>query len=295
MTSIDEYKSSKHHDSEGNTESFVQVLANSLYENLRSSLTPIEWRDVSRILARPGKRGVPAKSWKLFLECFQKKLPATTAIQIANVLTPILGTPLQPATILSFNAEAMLFALLNALTWARDTDFGRKEPKEGENRELLDPVTRSISDRNPTKVAYIFCHGLLPVPDQPPIAPFISSDKLVFSEASYLHLASTSFSWQSSAFLDVCSSKTVIFVGVSLADPNMRRWLSWIHENRSMEINSTASVTKVQGQHLWIRKRPKDDDLASWLEASVELLGVRIVWIEDWSQVESAIRAMLNP
>jgi SIR2-like domain len=280
--------------SAGDDDSFIQLLTDTLYENLRSSISNGDWAVISRILARQGKRGISGEDWRAFLTCFGDNLPKTTALQIANVLVPLLGTKRQPAAILSFNAETMLFALLNALTWARDTKLGTISPTHGQNRELLTPVTRGISPRSAARVAYIFCHGVVPVPSQRRIASFISTDKLVFSEASYLHLASNTFSWQSSSFLDVCTSKTVIFIGVSLADPNMRRWLSWIHENRMREIRATTSVGSIKGKHFWIRTRPAKVELLPWLEASVELLGVRIVWIDDWSEVGEALSAMLT-
>ena len=104
---------------------------------------------------------------------------------------------------------------------------GLYREKFNEQHKVLDLVTHSISHKKSDRIPFYFCHGLVPVPGQPRRRGSLQSiDKLVFSEAEYLQLANSSYSWQSTVFLDVCASKSVVFIGVSLSDSNMRRWLS---------------------------------------------------------------------
>jgi hypothetical protein len=169
------------------------------------------------------------------------------------------------------------------------------EPSKGEMRQYLDIVNRSVSVRRVGRVPYIFCHGLLPVPGAQLTRPYMPSlDKLVFAEASYLKLANLSFSWQSSAFLDVCGFWRTVFVGVSLSDPNMRRWLGWLHSNRTSELRESGGYEGASTYHLWIRKAPSDEDEKRWIESTVAHLGVRLVWVREWTEAGDALAKMLG-
>ena len=151
----------------------------------------------------------------------------------------------------------------------------------------------SISGGGLGTIPYVFCHGLLPVTTNP--HKFSTSiDKLVFLEEEYLHLANNSFSWQSTTFINTCISQHIVFVGTSLTDPNMRRWLSWTHANRLDEMRQNGIDIKDSTQHYWIRTIPNDKNTMPWIEAAVSHLGVRIVWIDNWSQVGLALNKMLG-
>ena len=165
------------------------------------------------------------KDWNHFLEFSQNHAQTTTAFQIAEIINDSLATNAEPSAILSFNAEPLLLSLLNALQWNRANKLNSTFTK-GQLKVNFDRITRSISTRSVNRIPYIFCHGLLPLPDVKSKDVNFSSDKLVFSENEYLQLANNSFSWQSSMFVDIASTRKMVFIGVSLTDPNMRRWLS---------------------------------------------------------------------
>lgn len=222
-----------------------------------------------------------------------RRSSGTSALDIAAVLTSVLGTEMTPAAILSFNAEPLLFALVNALTSERAMADG--PPRAGQDRQWFDLITRSISNRQAGRVPYILCHGMLPVPTRHPIATMASVDKLVFSEGDYLQLANSAYSWQSSAFLDVAGSRRVVFVGVSFSDPNMRRWLSWQQENRAREIAAIGEGRHSSTPHLWLRVAPTERAEIGWIEAAVQHLGVRVVWMDNWSETGRVLKSLLEP
>ena len=78
-------------------------------------------------------------------------------------------------------------------------------------------ANRSISPIGKGQIPYIFTHGVLPIPNSRK-SYLSATDKLVFTESEYLGLSNNSYSWQSSMFLQICSSKPVLFIGVSLSD-----------------------------------------------------------------------------
>lgn len=276
------------------SQEFADRVSDALYRDIRDSLSESEWTAVSCVMARPGTKGVDRQTWRKFLDAFRNTLSPTTALDLAKVLLERLDTNMAPRAILSFNAEPLLFALVNALFMERATAGFTTTPAARMGRDRLDMVVRSISYRSADRVPFIACHGMLPIPGQSAISPMVSLDKLVFSESEYLQLANTSFSWQSSAFLEKCGSSRIVFVGVSLSDPNMRRWLSWVHDNRLNELKEMNAIPESSTTHFWLRKYPKDSEQKPWIEAAVAHLGVRLIWLNDWSDAGATLDSMIE-
>jgi hypothetical protein len=125
-----------------------------------------------------------------------------------------------------------------------------------------------------------------------------ASDKLVFSESSYLNLANTNFSWQSTEFISYCLNHTIIFIGVSLTDPNMRRWLSWIQKLKETEVLENnilpKEVLKQSYSHYWINKKPDNIEEIEWIEACVKHLGIKIIWLDKWEDLHQTLKLMIE-
>jgi hypothetical protein len=140
---------------------------------------------------------------------------------------------------------------------------------------------------------YVFCHGLLPIEGHPS-SDWHSVDKLVFSEADYLQVANSGFTWQSSTFFEACMSRSAVFIGLSFSDPNLRRWLGIMHQNRLLELQSIGHTSANSAPHYWFKTIPTSDEERAWTEAAVAHLGVRLVWLKDWTEVGPALRSMLG-
>jgi len=277
---------------------FIQILSDELYAIVKSTLNSQEWEFFEKAQLAEGPATIGFDDWinydKICTACFKK----CSAFSIAKVLVDARFNNVGPTDILSFNAESILFSFLNLFVWKKHfTQHGRKPAKKGQLIKHFDFISHSISNRNSSRVPYILCHGILPVSKKN-----ISEkkrlggiSKLVFAETAYLQLANNSFSWQSSSFLDVCAKRRVVFIGVSLSDPNMRRWLSWLYENRINELSAiTTKRVKDSTNHYWINKMPADTIEARWIESTVSHLGIRIVWLDDWTELESTLKLMLG-
>lgn len=270
-------------------DAFAQLVTEGLYRELLEGFEGRDRRTVLRGLAavRPGDLAQP--QWRRFLELLHARWgDRMSCLAIAPIISDVLGTPRSPAAILSFNAEPLLFSVINAHQ-ACDGDEDAGVPQR------LDRVVRGISNRTLGRVPYVFCHGLLPVPGAETTQHAASPDKLVFSEAAYLQLAGNVYSWQATSFLETCSARRVVFVGLSLSDANMRRWLSWIHDSRVDELEQVGQRGAVSTQHLWLNLDPGDAELRAWIEASVAHLGVRLLWLRSWSSIGPVLARMLNP
>ena len=222
--------------------------------------------------------------WKLFSKTKKQIFENTTAYSLAEVLAQGFLVGIKPSSILTFNGEACFLALLNSFLF----DNTNKIPND------FDRVINSISDRGSTRIPCYHCHGTIPIKGVIYKKGYKADEKLVFSEDSYLQLANNNFSWQSSSFINTCLHNKVIFVGVSLTDSNMRRWLSWIHYTKLREMGLNGLPTTNSTEHYWINKKPEDKITQQWYENLVSLLGVRIIWINDWSEVAKAVGIILG-
>lgn len=263
---------------------FINMLSEEVYSPIRENVDLSEWKAFIKVQEAVALAGISEGDWKAFKGVIDKVLHNTSANLLAEAVIKSLENGVSPKAILTFNGEAIFFALLNYYYWMNRTD----------DKNKFDRVVNGITNRHINRIPYIHCHGVLPINGIETRTGHNASDKLVFSEDSYLQLANSPLSWQSLNFIENCTQSKMVFVGVSLSDPNMRRWLGWIHSNKMNEFRINGLDCKNATEHFWINKKPKTDVEKIWIEESVAHLGVRLVWINEWSQVGEALQKMLG-
>lgn len=258
-------------------EEFADLLSETLYENLFQSLSPSDKKLAIKCLTTQTPN--PHYDWIKYIDIINS-VGHPTSLQLAEFVVDAYQKGKNIESIISFNAELLLSSLINAYA----------QLKLKTNLKIIDYVTEPISSHYKNRIAYIFCHGLVKVPQSSISAQkkFNATDKLVFSENEYLQLANASYSWQYSSFINTLSTNTVFFIGLSFTDPNIRRWLAWLHDCRKKSIERYG-VKGDSTAHYWIEKVPKSPELKSWHEASVAHLGVRIIWINEWDEVKEVM------
>jgi hypothetical protein len=240
---------------------------------------------IRKMKASPVRKSKQIRSFNTKQSAASK--PELSAVNIAEAVMDSVAENRAPAAIISFNAEPLFYAIINAIAAERHVPKGKSDIQR---TRVIDRVTRLISYREPGRIPYFSCHGLLPFPNaNRRFKKEIDFGKLVFSEGEYLALANSSFSWQASAFLSTCVFRHMVFVGVSLADPNMRRWLAWVHAARKREL-ADFGAARASTFHYWLNKRPGTAAEAAWIESCVAHLGVRLIWLDDWSDAGTSIR-----
>jgi SIR2-like domain len=263
---------------------FADLLIGLLYSDLKANVSAKEWRLIEQLFADISVHSMTPARAAGFLTLITNHYPNSTPLQLAEVLGRSIKSKRGPSTILSFNAEPLLLILAQAYIWTNT-----QLPK----RRYFDPSLRGMSHRNINRIPYHFCHGLLPLPGRRAKWRAASLDKLVFSETDYLNVASSSFSWQSAVFLNAAMTHSLVFVGMSFTDQNLRRWLGFVHANRMEELRRTGHRVHASTQHYWINRRPATSRQQKVIEASTAHLGVRLVWIDDWDETRTALERML--
>jgi hypothetical protein len=278
---------------------FRKYLTEKLYATIEKKAGK-QWQTVAKCLMARVPGNALASEWASFLKFAASS--ESSSFSIAELLLESIEQDKTPNAVLSFNAEPLLFALLNANAVAKFRKIkGAAVSNESEvGPGVVDRIEGSTSSARKGRIPYYFCHGFLPLSDvvdatvsiTRPAAMFDS--KMVFSEVDYLDLANTVWSWQSSVFTRAAMSDRLVFIGLSLTDPNMRRWLAWIHNQRLHEIQSRNPTVMDSTQHVWIHKSSGSKAVDKWTEAVVSHLGIRLVWLDDWKEVGSTLRRMLN-
>lgn len=268
-------------------EEFAYQMSEILYKTFSSKVAANEWKDITRVLESDFAGQNPRSEWETFIKYRDSVLSKTTANKLAPIILEAVEKNKAPKSIISFNAESLLFTILNSYLFDK-TDADHPNPKK-----VFCKVINSFSSQPAKQIPYIFIHGLLPVARKHRLFS-ASIDKLVFSEQEYLMMSNNSFSWQSNVFLNACITQHMVFIGTSLTDPNMRQWLGWSHSNRIREMHYKKIDVTESTQHYWIRKKPANKSNMPWIEALVSHLGVRIVWLDNWEQTADALRKMLD-
>ncbi len=263
---------------------FAELLSGLLYSDFKSKVSAKEWRLIEQLSCDISVQNMTPLRAADFLTLIASHYPNSTPLQLAEVLGRSIRSNRGPSAVLSFNAEPLLLILAQAYIWTNT-----QLPK----RRYFDPSLRGMSHRNINRIPYHFCHGLLPLPGRGVKRHAVSLDKLVFSEIDYLNVASSSFSWQSAVFLSAAMTHSLVFVGLSFADQNLRRWLGFVHANRMEELKRTGHKVHASTSHYWINKRPTTSTQQKVIEAATAHLGVRVVWVDDWSETRTALERML--
>lgn len=261
---------------------FIHLLSEEVYASIRDKISLNEWQSFIKVHEAFVLSGITDREWRDFEKVKDCLLIDTSANLLAEVVVEAIRNDQAPKAILTFNGEAVFLALLNYY-WINRTD----------NKNKFDRIINGISYKNIDRIPYIHCHGVLPINDAKPRKGRNANEKLVFLEESYLQLANSPMSWQAINFIENCMQSKMVFVGVSLSDPNMRRWLGWIHNNKVQELKSNGIAYSESTEHFWINKKPESEVERVWVEESVAHLGVRLVWIDEWNQVGIALKKML--
>jgi len=241
-------------------------------------------KQVKLALTTPSR--VPQKHFPLVVALFKKVFAGTTVLKLAEVFVE--RVECRPEYVINFNAdtffETLSFLLMKEKHNQTSTNW-EAPPK------LFARVAKSKSFTfNRDKIPIFHLHGYL-VPQN--IDKFDEFDDIVFSESDYLSLTHQTHTWAQSTFTYFAQYSTMLFVGLSMADPNIRRWLSWVwaeYVAETIRITKTTKLTGISGRHYWISARPKDTFQALSREYGLRHLGVQTCWIDKWGNIGEAIK-----
>jgi hypothetical protein len=202
------------------------------------------------------------------------RAPDTLALLGRAIRRDILSGRGRVRRIITFNADDLL---------EREVGSGRGEPS------LLWPISRSSHHprRYPSRTVPIYhLHGFLPArPTRYREAP----DMLVFTDLEYWSTLASPTSFVNRTFMHALHDSRCVFIGLSMTDVNIVRWLGLraleISEDKENQYSDREdmverSTRQALDRHYWIR--PLDDDPTGIATAILARRGVRAVSIDRW-------------
>jgi hypothetical protein len=273
-------------------------------EDFNSLLEDILYED---LLAEAAKHGLQEPLAKMFsdplavkrddveavYDFFVSRYSTCSSTSLAKVLLEAEQKDLLPSAIITFDADAILhtvFVLFHLRNHMLSTG-GKNTPKQVFQR-VYRAISISRSMGNGKKIPIYHLHGCL-LPKTHKLRD--SREKLIFPESSYQALAGSVFTWAQTTFLHYVQSHRMVFVGLSMSDPNIRKWLSWWTVSRKQDIQEVAGLSDHWPmEHIWLSTIPKKPDHVYILENSLWHLGTRICWLNDWTQLDLAFKKLLS-
>lgn len=279
-----------HHQLSGKTlDEFFDLIERHLYSDLRlrSKSAGIE-ELIVRVLDRPRKAS--REEVMRVCEFFETEYSDTSLLAVVRVLLRAAAQNKLPEAVITFNADTLLHTLLD-LFQSRAHYLG--PPPHSHPKFLFKTVLRPLDSAN-EKLPIYHCHGAIkPKAKASAHEPRDSRDRLVFLESEYIRVATVASSWAETLFMFHAQTTAMLFLGFSMSDPNMRRWLALSNASALHDLNAMTKQTEMTPRHTWITTDPSDPNMKQLRDEALVHLGVRPGWIRNWSDTERAITNLL--
>jgi len=271
-------------------EEFTDLIESILYADLRKAASglPLE-RYLIQVLN--DARTTPRARVLEVCEFLESRFSQASVLGVARFLIAAAKAGKAPYSVITFNADTLLETLIDLLL-RRDHYLG--PGPYGHPDYFYKPVRRP-QDISSEKTFVFHCHGtIMPRSANANEGPSDGRDRLVFLEREYLRIASTSASWPETLFQFHSQTTRMLFVGLSMSDANIRRWMSSANDSVARDYELLGKGQRVNPQHLWFTRKPMDESLARLRLVSLLHLGIRPAWIDDWPQIEHALSNVLG-
>jgi hypothetical protein len=272
------------------TDEFLQLLEEVLYAQLRrdSDEDHLSKQVFTSFLSPHLLR---EDEFHKVLDFFRNRYPNASVLLLSEFLTRPEVLNRRPRSIITLNYDVIMDALLRMNEISRHaSQIGRHEFPPEAFKRVTSPLTRWGEH-----IPIFHLHGSL-TPRPPRAKLVVGHDTrhiLVGPETTYAGISGATASWGQSAFLHHAVSDTLVFVGHSMADPNIRRWLAWSSQAVDLEVHHRTGNRTHRLPHFWFAVRRSSQQEARILEYSLQHLGVRVAWLKNWSELIPALSNLL--
>lgn len=275
--------------SEGKSiEEFNKLLESCLYSDLLELADKSNLKKELELMFESPKQ---VKQKKVFELCdfFEKNFGDKTLLQIVRSLVDYDEKSKLPSAVITFNADSLLHSLIIIFNIKFQTE---KTGKYHQPKETFRKVTRTFQSWADS-IPIFHLHGSISPTSESTEKTRDSRDSLIFLESSYNEVASSMHSWAQSTFLYSATNSKLVFIGLSMSDPNIRRWLSWTNQAYLRELNGVTEGKGISLPHLWIKTKSKTDEVQTFLDVSLRHMGVKIGLIEGYDKIEETLKKIM--
>lgn len=270
-------------------EEFKELIESELYSVLRSKARGLGLEKyLTQVLSDP--KSAPREKVIEVCDFLENSFPRSSLFQVGNALIRSTQSKVGLRSILTFNADTLLETYID-LKLRKKHYFG--PPPYGHPEYLFVQTTRP-SIRAGSKIPIVHCHGAI-APKDPALRYHRDSrDRLVFLEQEYLAMAASSAAWGETEFLHHAHSTKMVFLGLSMSDSNIRRWVNGINQEKTRDLEIFGCLDMPNPHHIWIKPKSTEVVLNDLYLYTLQHLGIRPAWIDSWSDVEAGIVNLCN-
>jgi len=269
-------------------EEFNKLLETCLYSDLLEKAEDSNLKEDLVLMFESPKK---IKQKKLLELCtfFETNFGDTTLMQIVRALVNHDKESKMPTAIITFNADSLLHSLIVIFSIKKQFESTGKYLFPTEEFRKVTRTFQSWSDCIPI----FHLHGSISPTTDIENKTKDSRDSLIFLESSYNEVASSMHSWAQSTFLYSATNSKLVFIGLSMSDPNIRRWLSWTYQAYISELNSVTEGKSISLPHLWIKTKASSDKIQDFMDVSLRHMGVKIGLIDDYQKIEETLEKIM--
>ncbi|MFA5265429.1 MAG: SIR2 family protein [Opitutaceae bacterium] len=226
-------------------------------------------------------------------EFFNRHYKHTSLMRLVDWLLLAERAGKMPFAIISFNVEPLFHMVFNCF---QRQAYGDDYPKFHLERVTKPNFVRSDPPFRPGNSRTVFvyhCHGsqIPHVHGSRGSVPMTGVGNAVFLEEDYLDISGHAATWPETLFMYHANFSRMVFVGLSMSDPNIRHWLGLSHQQT--DAGKVLRGGRKQPPHLWIEKSP-NAEMRRVLEAGLSHLGVTPAWIPNWEVVGDAMKNLTD-
>lgn len=267
---------------------FNKLLEHCLYSDLLERADRANLKDELVLMFESPKQIKQKKVFEL-CEFFEKNFSDNTLLQVVKSLIEYDKQSKLPSAIITFNADSLLHSLIILFNIKFHTE---KTGKYQFPKEAFRKVTRTYQSWSDC-IPIFHLHGSISPTNEFTKKFRDSRDSLIFLESSYNEVASSMHSWAQSTFLYSATNCKLVFVGLSMSDPNIRRWLSWTNQIYLRELNSVTEGKGISLPHLWIKPKSNSYEVQKFLDVSLRHMGVKIGLIQGYDKIGETLKKIM--
>jgi hypothetical protein len=273
-----------------NPDEFYDLLTETLYGDLLRAARG-HGLDTHLAIALQNPRSVPKRETIQLAEFFEDVYRGSSLLAMARVLMDCIETSMLPRAVITFNADTLLHTLVELLQ-RRDHYAGT--PPHSHPKYYFTSILRSLGNLPQHTVPIFHIHGAI----KPDVTVHVAKghdarDKLIFLEEDFLRVATSASSWPEVTFMFHSQVSRLVFVGLSMSDSNIRRWLSSSHSALTKEVQTVAGVESFEPVHIWVTAKPADRVKAQSQSVGLSHLGVGTAWLPNWQLIGDGLRNLL--
>jgi SIR2-like domain len=195
-----------------------------------------------------------------------------------------------------YTVNQWIHAIINSNFDATLREYARPRYPCKSSSSILRTVERPSAQAFPGRINTYHVHGFFQFIEDKQKPDEEAPDIRVFTEQEYFDFFNRPNSFFNYTFLYSLRQYTLLFIGMSLKDENVRRLLHYsrneMRESYEKEKEPPDEAERKSIRHYSIQKYTGSDSLNRMTETSLLRLGVRVLWVDDFNEIPGRLAMM---